>query len=85
MMKDTITVSNNIIIILNMTVCIFSSEVARASPPLKHLPTYKAIIPPSGEVKNIVGADKIPEEKGMKSISAEYAFDCLKKETNLFK
>jgi len=32
-----------------------------------------------------VGADKIPEEKGMKSISAEYAFDCIKKETSLFK
>ena len=56
-----------------------------ASPPLKHLKTYKAVIPPTGEVKNIVGADKIPEEKGMKSISAEYAFDCIKKETSLFK
>ena len=32
----------------------------------------------------MVGADKIPEEKGMKSISAEYAFDCIKKETSLF-
>ena len=62
-----------------------SYAIMGASPPLKHLPTYKAIIPPSGEVKNIVGADKIPEEKGMKSISAEYAFDCIKKETSLFK
>ena len=56
-----------------------------ASPTLKHLPTYKAVIPPAGEIKNIVGADKIPEEKGMKSISAEYAFDCIQKETSLFK
>ena len=56
-----------------------SYAIMGASPPLKHLPTYKAVIPPSGEVKNIVGADKIPEEKGMKSISAEYAFDCIKK------
>ena len=62
-----------------------SYAIMGASPPLKHLPTYKAVIPPSGEVKNIVGADKIPEEKGMKSISAEYAFDCIKKETSLFK
>ena len=43
------------------------------------------MIPPTGEVKNIVGADNIPEEKGMKSISSEYAFDCIKKETSLFK
>ena len=62
-----------------------SYAIMGASPPLKHLPTYKAVIPPSGEVRNIVGADKIPEEKGMKSISAEYAFDCIKKETSLFK
>ena len=62
-----------------------SYAIMGASPPLKHLQTYKAIIPPSGEIKSIVGADKIPEEKGMKSISVEYAFDCLKKETSLFK
>ena len=62
-----------------------SYGIMGASPPLKHLTTYKAIIPPSGQIKNIVGADKIPQEKGMKSISAEYAFDCLKKQTNLFK
>ena len=64
---------------------ITSYAIMGASPPLKHLNTYKAVIPPSGEVKNIVGADRIPGEKGMKSISAEYAFDCIKKETNLFK
>ena len=62
-----------------------SYAIMGASPPLKHLSTYKAIIPPSGEIKNIVGADKIPEEEGMNSISVEYAFDCLKKETSLFK
>ena len=62
-----------------------SYAIMGASPPLKHLPTYKAVVPPSGEVKNIVGADKIPEEKGMKSISAEYVFDCIKKKTSLFK
>tara|TARA_B100000745_G_scaffold239825_1_gene162457 strand:+ start:17 stop:1030 length:1014 start_codon:yes stop_codon:yes gene_type:complete len=62
-----------------------SYAIMGASPPLKHLPTYKAVIPPTGEIKNIVGADKIPEEKGMNSISAEYAFDCIKKETSLFK
>ena len=62
-----------------------SYAIMGASPPLKHLPTYKAVIPLSGEVKNIVGADKIPEEKGMKSISAKYAFDCIKRETSLFK
>ena len=28
--------------------------------------------------------DKIPKEKGMNSISAEYAFDCIKKDTSLF-
>ena len=55
-----------------------------ASPPLKHLTTYKAVIPPTGEIKSIVGADKIPKEKGMNSITAEYAFDCIKKSTNLF-
>ena len=62
-----------------------SYAIMGASPPLKHLPSYKAVIPPSGEVKSIVGADKIPQEKGMRSISAEYAFDCIKKETSLFK
>jgi len=62
-----------------------SYAIMGASPPLKHLATYKAVIPPTGEIKNIVGADKIPEEKGMNSISAEYAFDCIKKETSLFK
>ena len=62
-----------------------SYAIMGASPPLKHLRTYKAITPPSGEVKNIVGADQIPEERGMKSITAEYAFDCIKKETSLFK
>ena len=62
-----------------------SYGIMGASPPLKHLQSYKAIIPSSGPIKNIVGADKIPEEKGMNSISAEYAFDCIKKETSLFK
>ena len=62
-----------------------SYGIMGASPPLKHLPTYKAVVPQTGEIKNIVGADKIPQEKGMNSITAEYAFDCIKKETSLFK
>ena len=41
-----------------------------ASPPLKHLPTYKAVVPQTGEIKNIVGADKIPQEKGIKITDA---------------
>ena len=70
---------------LSALIGIPSYAIMGASPPLKHLKTYKAVVPPTGEVKNIVGADKIPDEKGMKSISAEYAFDCIKKETSLFK
>ena len=62
-----------------------SYGIMGASPPLHHLPTYKSIISPSGPVKNIVGADKIPRNKGMESITAKYVFDCLKKQTNLFK
>ena len=69
---------------LSALIGIPSYGIMGASPPLKHLKTYKAIVPPTGEIKSIVDADKIPEEKGMKSISAKYAFDCIKKETNLF-
>ncbi len=69
---------------LSALIGIKSYAIMGASPPLKHLTTYKAVIPPTGEIKSIVGADKIPKEKGMNSITAEYAFDCIKKSTNLF-
>ena len=69
---------------LSALIGIKSYAIMGASPTLKHLTTYKAVIPPTGEIKSIIGADKIPKEKGMNSISAEYAFDCIKKGTNLF-
>tara|TARA_B100000029_G_scaffold316368_1_gene308771 strand:- start:12822 stop:13835 length:1014 start_codon:yes stop_codon:yes gene_type:complete len=69
---------------LSALIGIKSYAIMGASPPLKHLPTYRAIVPPTGEIKSIIDADKIPKEKGMNSISAEYAFDCIKKDTSLF-
>jgi len=70
---------------LSALIGIPSYGIMGASPPLTHLKSYKSIIPPRGAVKSIIDADKIPLEKGMGSISAQYVFDCLKKETNLFK